>query len=134
MLRTNRKVAIYLGMSVLALSTLIGCASEIMKGYIGRPVQDVMLDYGAPTNAFDMGDGRRAFQWIIHSSYTTPAYSTTTGSAYNTGYTTWVNTNTQIYGGQTITSRCVYSLFARWKQNRNSWIIVGFKKPPLSCE
>ena len=69
MLRTNRKVAIYLGMSVLALSTLIGCASEIMKGYVGRPVQDVMLDYGAPTNAFDMGDGRRAFQWIIHSSY-----------------------------------------------------------------
>ena len=71
--------------SVVALLT--GCASQIMQGYVGKDVREVMLDYGAPANAFDMGDGRRAFQWVIGSSYTTPVSAKTTGNVNAIGST-----------------------------------------------
>jgi len=125
---------------------LIGCASQIMQGYVGKDVRAVMLDYGPPANAFDMGDGRRAFQWVINSSYTTPTYATTTGTVNTVGSVnslgnyssvnanSWVNSNTVITGGQTISSRCVYSLFGRWNESRNGWELVGFQQPRLDCE
>ena len=113
---------------------LWGCASQIMQSYVEKDVRDVMLDYGPPANAFDMGDGRRAFQWVINSSYTTPAYATTTGTVTNYGYSSWVTTNTQIHGGQAINSRCIYTLFARWNEARDGWKIIGFKKPNFMCE
>lgn len=41
---------------VIALNSFLiaGCASDIMKSYIGRTVADVILDYGPPTAAFDV--------------------------------------------------------------------------------
>ena len=121
---------------VLCVSLMLftGCASQIMKSYIGKDVREAILDYGAPANALDMGDGRRAFQWVINSSYKTPTTANTTGSASTIGSTTWVNSNTTITGGQTINSSCLYTLFGRWNEESNSWIIVDFKKPKLMCE
>ena len=60
------------------LVILSGCASQIMQRYIGQDAREVVVDYGPPANAMDMGDGRRAFQWVMDSSYTTP---TTTSRA-----------------------------------------------------
>jgi hypothetical protein len=140
---------------LMVLGIATGCASQIMQGYVGKDVREVMLDYGPPANAFDMGDGRRAFQWVLESSYTTPTYVTTTGTVTGTttgtamgiapgtatytgntatGYTAWVNTNTQIHGGQTITSKCFYTLFATWNEANNGWTVVGFRKPKFMCE
>ena len=116
-------------MVLLVLALLAGCSAEIMRSYIGRPVTDVMLDYGPPANAFDVSDEKRVFQWIKTTSVTTPVYATTTGYAYQG----WVNTNTQIHGGQTNTFECVYSMYARWNDNRESWIISGFKEPDFWC-
>lgn len=120
---------------IVILSFLIlGCASQIMRSYIGKDIREVMLDYGPPANAFDMGDGRRAFQWVMNSSYTTPVTATTTGSVSNTGYSSWVNTNTTITGGHTVNSKCIYTLFGRWDEISESWIIKDFKKPKFMCE
>ena len=113
---------------------VLGCASQIMKSYVGKDVREVMLDYGPPANPFDMGDGRRAFQWVINSSYTTPATATTTGTVNSYGYSSWINSNTMITGGQSINSRCVYTLFGKWSEDTNGWSITGFKKPNLMCE
>jgi len=130
----------------LILLFVSGCASQIMQGYVGKDVRDIMLDYGPPANAFDMGDGRRAFQWVIDSSFTTPTYVTTTGAVNtsgtvntygNTSYghaNSWVNSNSVIHGGQTINSRCIYTLFGVWNEARNGWDVVGFKSPRLDCE
>lgn len=118
----------------LAVAMLNGCASQIMRSYIGKDVREVMLDYGAPANAFDMGDGRRAFQWVIGKSYTTPVTATTTGTVNNYNSTSWINSNTMITGGQTINSKCIYTLFAHWNEDINGWFITGFKKPNLTCE
>lgn len=119
---------------LLATFLLGGCASQILKSYIGKDVREVMLDYGSPANAFDMGDGRRAFQWVIGSSYTTPVTATTTGNVSTYGSTSWVNSNTTITGGQTINSKCVYTLFGRWNKETKGWVISNFKKPNFMCE
>ena len=113
-----------------AAMLLAGCSSEIMQSYVGHPVQDVLLDYGPPANAFDMPDGRRVFQWVQTTSVTSPAYARTTGYVYNPG---WVDTKTQIYGGQTNTYECIYSLYAQWHDNSSAWIISGLKKPDFLC-
>ncbi len=105
-----------------------------MKSYVSKDVREVMLDYGPPANALDMGDGRRALQWVKTSSVTTPTYATTTGNVTAVGSTAWVNSNTQIYGGQTVNSRCVYTLFGIWDEASKGWKISDFKKPDLMCE
>jgi hypothetical protein len=120
--------------AAIAVILLVGCASQIMKSYVGKDVREVMLDYGPPANAFDMGDGRRAFQWGINSSYTTPATATTTGTVNSYGASSWVNSNTMITGGQTINSNCVYTLFGRWNEKTDGWFVTEFKKPNLMCE
>lgn len=125
-----KKIAL---LSLVAVS-LAGCASQIMRSYVGKDVREVMLDYGAPANAFDMGDGRRAFQWVDGSSYTVPVTATTTSSVNTLGSTSWVNSNTTITGGQTINSRCLYTLFARWNEDVKGWYVTDFRKPNLMCE
>ena len=119
---------------VVVLALLAGCASQIMSSYIGKDIREVVLDYGPPANAMDMGDWRRAFQWIMNTSYTTPVYANTTGSATTTGYTTWMNSNTTISGGQTVSSNCMYTLFTNWDEASKSWRVVDFKKPNFMCE
>lgn len=36
---------------ITILLSLVGCASQIMKSYIGKDIREVMLDYGSPSNA-----------------------------------------------------------------------------------
>ena len=130
------------------------CASQIMSSYHGKSVQEVMLDYGAPVNAFDMPDGRRVFQWVKGVSYTTPTNITTnsvgTGSGqgnasinnygdtlnvqHSNQQSAWVSSNTTISGGQTISGTCIYSLFGSWDEARKTWVIVGHQKPRFMCE
>ena len=115
--------------AVLALA-LSACASQIMRGYVGKPLQEVMLDYGPPVNAMDMPDGTRAFQWAISSAFVTPTHVTsTTTPAGNM----WL-TNTQITGGQLITNSCVYTMFARWSEEQRTWVFTDFRRPSALCE
>ena len=121
-------------LACITLLTLTGCASQIMSSYIDKDIREVMVDYGAPSNAFDMGDGRRAFQWVMDDSYTTPTQSSTTGSIQVAGNNAWVNSNTLITGGQTINSRCIYTMFARWNSVSQGWSVTDFRKPKFTCE
>ena len=49
-----------LGLAI-GLIALSGCATEIMQGYVGRSIQEPILDYGPPVNVVEMGQGRRHF-------------------------------------------------------------------------
>lgn len=120
-------------MAMLALA-LNGCAEQIMKGYVGRPLQAAMVDYGPPSNAFDMGDGRRAFQWEMTNSYTAPTFVQNRGNVTPIGNSVWWTQNTQIIGGGTSTSKCLYTLYARWDQAANVWRVEGIEKPRLECQ
>lgn len=114
---------------LFALFLVAGCASQIMDGFVGQNVNQVMIKYGPPVNVFDVGDGRRAFQWRVDESLIIP--QTTNYNAYTTGnFTTGTAVTT---GGYLGSHTCFYTLYA--KQNKpNSWIVVGFEKPNLFCE
>lgn len=123
-------------MLVTGLLLLAGCASQMMKEYVGKDIQDVMVDYGKPNNAFDMPDGRRAFQWVKEDEYQTPTYidsseKTKTGRS---GSKSWTSSNTVIDHGQTVHSKCIYTFFGVWDELRKTWVITGFKKPSFECE
>lgn len=113
---------------------LAGCASSIMNSFVGQPVQQTVLKYGPPANAMDMPDGSRAFQWVRSSSYTTPVTANSYGHVAGYGNNAIWMQNTQISGGQTFTSSCAYTLFARWNEASNAWIVTGYQKPNLMCE
>ena len=121
----------YLIIVVLILS---GCASQIMKSYIGKDVREVAVDYGSPSNAFDMGDGRRAFQWVSTKTNVSPSYATTNANVNYNGYNSaWINSNTTISGGSISTSQCIYTLFAKWNVIAEGWYVVDFREPKLRC-
>lgn len=113
---------------------LCGCASSVMNGFVGKSVQEVMVRYGPPANAFDMGDGRRAFQWQMTSTSVTPVTSTTTGNAFAYGNNVNWTQRTQITGGVPITNTCAYTMFGRWSDAANAWIMESYQKPKLMCE
>lgn len=113
---------------------LAGCASQIMQGYVGQPVQVAMVDYGPPVNAIDMGGGARAFQWLMTQSFRTPVQTTNNGVLYPVGNSLWWTQNTTVIGGQTVTNECLYTLLAQWSEERRVWVVTGFRKPPLRCE
>ncbi len=80
------------------LITLVvaSCASQIMGKYVGQDIREVAISYGPPSNAFDLGDGQRVFQWISITSITTPGREQTTGTVTAIGNTAWLHSNTTI--------------------------------------
>lgn len=121
-------------LSVLLLFLACGCASNIMRGYIGQPLQEAMVDYGAPSAAFDMGDGRRAFQWEMTSTSQRPTYVRNSGNAVPVGNSVWWTQNTQISGGGISKRECVYTLYGRWDESASLWRIESFEEPSFFCE
>src|SRR5688572_24647351 len=96
-----RKKLVKSCLSIALCVILAGCASSIMNGYMGKSLQEAMLDYGPPSNAFDMPDGSRAFQWVMNSSGSTATMASTTGTVADRGSPGAWSSNTQI-GGYTI--------------------------------
>lgn len=74
---------------VLAAALLAACASTEMRAYIGRPISDVLLDYGPPEQVIDLPDGRKAYQFRWGGgAYVVPGQSHAT--AITTGNVTTV--------------------------------------------
>ncbi len=109
---------------------LAGCASQILESYVGKSIQEPILDYGPPTNIVELEDGRRAYQWRIDSSgyipISTPTIATSSGPYGVT--TTTVNSSTLV----PFSEQCLYTLTATEKGSR--WIVDGFRKPSFACE
>jgi len=100
-----------------------------MESYVGKDVTEVVVQYGPPSNVFEMPDGRVAFQWSITTPIIMP--TTTTVNAYGGyGYATGYSTTTGGYVGD---QNCVYTLFAQ-PNSQNSFTVVGFQPPNLMCE
>lgn len=113
----------------IGLIALSGCATEIMQGYVGRSIQEPILDYGPPVNVVEMGEGRRAFQWQITDSGMIPMTSPTTASVYGSGGVTTVYAQSITY--VPYSNECLYTLTAT--QQGDDYIVDGFRQPRLSC-
>lgn len=120
-----------LALKALFAAALIGmsaCASDIMKNYIGQPVESVVLDYGPPNTIVDLGPGERAYQWRKIS--TNVVSGTSSGEMRRTKHgTEYEVTETPGYVER---QECFYTFYARSSGGR--WFITNFRKPKLECE
>lgn len=113
---------------VAIVLALTGCASDIMKNYIGQPVESVVLDYGPPTAVVDLGQGERAYQWRKIS--TNAVSGTSSGEVRQTKHgTVYEETETPGYIER---QECFYTFYARSSGGR--WFITNFRQPKLECE
>jgi hypothetical protein len=104
-------------LSALAvIAFLSSCASQIMQSYVGKDIQEAILDYGPPSHEMDMPDGTRAFQWSMSGS---AVFTGTTYGAISTGVMS--------------STPCVYTAFGK-KNAAGSYTITGFRQPRWDCE
>ena len=117
----------------LAATLLGACASDIMGGYVGQPVTAAMARYGPPDLTFDLADGRRAFQWLEVSTSTSGGEATTRtrpDPRHGRGATT---TRTAFSPPTTSTSRCYYTMYARFDAATRDWVFDSFEPPAFGC-
>ena len=124
--------------SVLALGLflLTGCVSSHMKQFIGKDIRYVIVESGAPVNEFDMGDGRRAYQFYWGGgTVVLPQTTTERGSVSVTGNTGQFNSTTVTNPGGVFTSKgCLITYFARQNKETGAWIVEDIYYPQrLSC-
>ncbi len=120
--------------AAVAATVITGCVTDRFKTYSGSDIRDVMIDYGPPDSAFDLEGGWRAFQWIVHNSYTTPTHITTHRTLTNPkDYDSWISRRSTIVGGETVSNSCLYTLFATWEEARKTWIVSNERQPRTSC-
>ena len=86
-------------LAVVALAVLLstGCAArinKIMQSWIGSHYSSLIASWGPPRAIYDDGSGGRVLVWTFTRSYTSPATSTTSGTANVIGDTLWFNTYT----------------------------------------
>lgn len=111
-----------------AASFLAGCASDIMKNYVGRPVEEVIIDYGPPSTVLELSRDERAYQWrkvstnVVSGSTSGEIKDTRRGTRYEETVTP----------GYVEEQECFYTFYARrWGKG---WYVTSFRKPKLECE
>lgn len=115
-----------------------GCAvkHDKLQAYVGEDIQEVVAVYGHPDVAFDMGDGRRDFQWVRISS-TLPSYAISPGALtvpakqYAADYKKKMIT--PMFNQEGVKSECLYTMLTRWDEDAKSWIITGYHQPTSGC-
>ncbi len=114
---------------IVLIATLSGCATSIMESYVGGSITNPMLDYGRPTDVFEISEGKRAFQWVLNSTGVVPVNNPSRSTIYGSGGWASITTNTTSY--RTYSKQCRYTLTATW--NGDDWIVDGFRPPSFRC-
>lgn len=73
--------------TVLSILTLTGCSTagsftsnDFMQSAIGHTIAEIAVQEGPPASSFDMGDGRRAFQWVKSDTVASGGHARVVGS------------------------------------------------------
>jgi hypothetical protein len=119
---------------LLPLILMAGCASSIMKGYVGKPVTTVIGDHGFPAGAYDVDTNKRAFVWQKNAAVIVPGSSYTSGSVIGNQ----IFSSTYSTPGYSGTFSCAYTLIATKTRSDidgpAAWTVVDFVKPKFGCE
>ena len=108
---------------------LAGCASSHMRPHVGQDIRAVMTENGPLVNAFDMGDGRRAFQFMWGGTQVGIArVATPNASAISNNQALTSNAPLQA-SGAIIGTGCLFTYIADWNSGRSGWIVTEFKFP-----
>lgn len=119
--------------TALAALVLLGCAApNEMQEYVGRNVNEVILDRGSPSEIFNLSDGRRAYQWEITKQGYRPAPRPRIGVGIGIGTGHWGGEITTLGTDYVPYSKeCHYTLYA--DQRGNDWIVMGMRRPVSGC-
>lgn len=127
------KKEIFLPLALMSIASLAlsGCVSTHMKTFIGKDIREVMLTEGLPMNAFDLSDGRRAFQYKFGGGvFTAPQVSNTTTSATGVGNSVWLDQRTITQPAAILDSPgCLISYIAEFTPSKSSWIVIDIRYP-----
>ena len=124
---------------LLLILFLAACAAthDKLEAYIGQDIQHVVADYGYPYLAYDMGDGRRDFQWVVARSEPVAAQLVSKGALR--GQADMFNPDikmtmiTPTYAGRPVASECLYTFITRWDESGEIWVVTGNQKPRTGC-
>ncbi len=117
------------GVAMLSILTMLSaCASQIMKSYIGAPINSVMLDYGPPDNVYELRPGERAYQWRKRKTQVVPGQSS--GEIKETRRGTRYDVTEM--PGYVEHTECFYTFYAR--SSGSDWYVISFRQPSLECE
>jgi hypothetical protein len=113
------------------LSLLSGCVSTHMKVFVGKDIREVMMIEGPPINAFDLGEGRRAFQYRFGGGkFALPQTSNTTGTATVIGNSVWLDQRTITQPATVVESEgCLISYIAEYSATKSNWTVVDIRYP-----
>ncbi len=110
---------------------------EKLATYVGQDIQQVVAEFGYPNVAFDMGDGRRDFQWTVKMSTTRPAQAISRGAVTNPADLfdpeLEMTRIAPMYRGQPVAAECYYTMITQWNDNSKLWIVTGYQKPRSGC-
>ncbi len=128
-MRKGKDMTTRFAFAALAGALLLGgCATpNAMESYVGKPITEAMLDYGRPSNVFDLDDNRRAFQWMADQSGSVTV-STEEKPSWLWSRITGSDKATHVPQVQS----CAYTLTA--VRNGDQWIVDSFRKPRAGCE
>lgn len=120
-------------LGILFFCTLLGCASQIMSDFVGKPLSIVVSQYGFPVGSYDIDKDTRAFVWQKNQTIIVPGTSYTTGSVV--GNQIFATTNSSpTYSGNLA---CSYVLHAERNGTNLSgpagWTVIGYEKPKFGC-
>lgn len=121
-----RSLTCYIFTGIAMASALAGCATDIMRGYVGRSPEDVMARYGPPVDVRDLPDGRRAYQWLDTSTTTSGGTATTKVDRHGRP-----RSQTEFSPVTTEERRCFYTMYAH--RTSAGWQIDSFAKPEFGC-
>lgn len=117
--------------AILTILLLASCVSTHMAKYVGGDIREVIIDSGNPVNAFDLADGKRAFQFYWGGgAFQMPQTTNTTGQATVIGNAVWTSSTSITTGGYLVESKgCLITYIAAWNNEKNGWIVVDTKYP-----
>ena len=99
-----------------------GCA----HASLGRPVQQVVDEYGVPAKVIDMPGGRRLFQWWWSDMLVEEE------TEYDRS-PEWWTANRLRAGGSPLPRNCSTDVVARWDEGKAGWIVETRRGPTRTC-
>ena len=102
-----------------------------MKRFVGKDTRYIDIDDDAPVNAFDLPDGRRAFQYPWDGgTYVVPHTRTTRGRVQLVGNTAYHTKQKLLPGAYMVENPGrVITYIAEWNGARNGWFVVAISNP-----
>lgn len=118
----------------LIVPMMLGCASHTMQSYVGESMSQIVEAYGMPASVYETGrQNERAFVWVM-----TTKNVQTSVAPNNPGLYGLIWNAPKLTTGNSVTSTCKYTIYAVHSNTdlpgAEGWTVVGFEKPPLSCE